>query len=73
MDSMKVEILQDGTIKADSGPISQQNHMTAEAFLRNVAQAGGTKQERKHKQGFIGAALHTMQHALGTAHDHHHH
>ena len=72
MDVIKIEVLEDGTIKAESGQVSQQNHQTAEAFLRNIAQAGGTKQERKHKQGFVGGLIHAAQHALGGHHHHHH-
>lgn len=70
-DEMKIEVLEDGTIKADSGPVSPQNHMSAEAFMRNVAQAAGGKQERKHKHGFIGGVLHAIQHATGASHHHH--
>jgi hypothetical protein len=44
--------------------------MNAEAFMRNIAQAAGGKQERKHKQGFAGAMLHRLQHAMGSGHSH---
>ncbi len=70
MDSMEITILDDGRIRVDTGPISQPNHMTAEAFLRNVALACGGQQERKHKHGVLGAAVHAVQHALGSGHDH---
>ena len=70
MDSMQITILEDGTIKIETDKISMQNHMTAEAFMRNVAQAGGTKQTQKHKQGLIDAAHHAIHHAIG---GHHHH
>lgn len=70
MDTLQVEVLPDGNIKVDSGPISQQNHMNAEAFMRSLAQVAGGKQERKHKQGFVGAMLHSMQHAMGKGHSH---
>ena len=69
-DEMNITILEDGTIKIDSGKISAQQHMTAEAFLRNISQACGGKQERKHKHGFIGQAVHALQHATGSAHKH---
>ena len=69
-DKLDVTVLEDGTIKVDSGPVSQQNHMNAEAFMRNIAQAAGGKQERKHKQGFAGAMLHRLQHAMGSGHSH---
>ena len=70
MDRIDIEVLADGTIKADTGAMSQQNHSNAEAFIRNLAQAGGAPQERKHKQGFVGAALHAVQHAMGKSHGH---
>jgi len=70
MDAMNVTILQDGTIKIETDRISQANHMTAEAFMRNMAHAGGAKQERKHKQGVIGAARHVLQHKFGMGHSH---
>ena len=70
MDLMNIEILDDGTIKIETDKISQQNHMTAEAFMRNINSACGGKQERKHKQGFIGSVRHSIQHALGHGHKH---
>jgi hypothetical protein len=51
MDTMKITILDDGKIKVETDAISQANHMTAEAFMRNMAQACGGKQERKQKHG----------------------
>jgi len=68
MDQMQITILEDGTIKADTGYISSANHSTAEAFMRNLAQAAGAPQTRKHKAGFIGAAIHAAQHALMGGH-----
>lgn len=70
MDSMNITILEDGTIKVETDKISQANHMTAEAFMRNMASACGGKQERKHRQGVIGAARHTLQHLMGYGHSH---
>jgi hypothetical protein len=70
MDSMQITILEDGTIKVETDKISQANHMTAEAFLRNVATAAGGKQERLHKSGVLGAIAHTLQHKLGMGHQH---
>ena len=67
---MNITILDDGTIKIETDAISQANHMTAEAFLRFVAQAGGTRQTQKHKHGMIGAARHAVHHAIGHAHKH---
>lgn len=71
MDTMNITILPDGSLKIETDKISQANHMTAEAFLRNVNNACGGTQDRKHKKGIIGAAIHAAQHALGTNHHHH--
>ena len=68
MDTMNVTILPDGSLKIETDRISQANHMTAEAFMRNVASAAGGKQQRKHKQGFLGAAAHAVRHGLGMGH-----
>jgi len=70
MDEMKITILDDGTLKIETDHISQANHMTAEAFMRHIATAGGATQTRKHKQGMLGAARHALQHALGKGHHH---
>ena len=70
MDTLQITILDDGTIKIDSGTISAANHMTAEAFLRNIATVGGATQERKHKHGILGAAVHALHHRFGMGHKH---
>lgn len=71
-DVIQITILADGTIRAETDKISPLNHATAEAFMREMATAAGGKQERKHKAGFIGAALHAAQHAFMGGHDHTH-
>ena len=68
MDEMKITILDDGSVKVETDQISQANHMTAEAFLRFVAQAAGGKQERRHKHGVVGAAVHAFNHLTGRSH-----
>jgi hypothetical protein len=68
MDAMNIEVLEDGSLRIDTGPISAVNHTTAEAFLRNISQACGGKQERRHKHGVIGADVHAIQHTLGHEH-----
>ena len=50
-DTMKIEILDDGTIKTTTDPISPANHQSAEQFLKQVtAFAGGdvSRQRRGH-------------------------
>jgi len=70
MDTMHITILDDGTIKAETDAISMANHANAEAFMRELATAAGGKQERKHRQGIIGAAIHAAQHAFMGGHGH---
>ena len=57
MDTMTITILDDGTIRTETDPVSQANHSNAEAFLRLVSELGGGKTERKRKHG------HTHTHA----------
>jgi len=70
MDQMKITILDSGVIKVETDRISQANHMTAEAFMRNMTTAAGGQQERKHKKGIFGAAAHAVKHSLGMGHRH---
>ena len=68
-DEMKITILEDGTIKCETDKVSQANHSTAEALLRNLQSAsGGGTQTRKHKAGVVGAIVHAWQHATGKSH-----
>jgi hypothetical protein len=76
-DVFNVEVLEDGTIKVDSGRVSAVNHLSAEGFLRfvNLA-AGGLRAVRTHKRGLVGAVVHQVQHVaagLGLGGGHHHH
>jgi hypothetical protein len=52
-DTMKIEILADGSIKTTTDPISAPNHSSAESFLKDVRTlAGGTvtrKARGKHQ------------------------
>lgn len=70
MDTMKVTILDSGIIKIETDQISQANHMTAEAFMRNVRKAAGGTTSRKNKGGVFGAARHAIKHGLGMGHKH---
>jgi hypothetical protein len=71
VDKITITILPDGTIKAETDKVSAINHASAEAFMRQLATAGGGQQTRKHKAGLLGAALHAIQHATG-GHGHSH-
>jgi hypothetical protein len=57
-DSMKITVLEDGTIKTETDKISAANHQSAEAFLSDVTKLSGGEMERQRKAG---------------AHHHHHH
>ena len=47
-DQVEITILEDGTIKVESGRISAANHMNAETFLREMSRlAGGPVTVRK--------------------------
>jgi hypothetical protein len=70
MDSMNITVLDDGTLKVETGPVSPLNHMSAEAFLRNIAQAAGGTQERRHQHGVLGATAHTLKHPFEIGHSH---
>jgi hypothetical protein len=70
MDTISIEILPDGSIKAVTDKIGAANHSTAEAFMRSLATAGGGEQTRKHKHGVLGAVIHAAQHAIGGTHKH---
>ena len=62
IDALKIEILDDGTIKTTSDEVSAANHDSAEQFLRAMARlAGGetTREARKDRKH-------------GHAHHHHH-
>ena len=57
-DILTIEILDDGTIKTTTDPISPANHQSAEAFLKGITQLAGGEmtREKRHKH-----------------HHHHHH
>jgi len=68
MEIMKIENLEDGSLKIDSGAVSGPNHVNAEAFLRELERLGGVKAERKHKHGILGNIVHMIQHTVGGTH-----
>jgi hypothetical protein len=66
IDTLIIEILEDGTIKTTSDTVSAANHESAEQFLRSVARlAGGetTREARKHvKHGHTHAHVQEKTH-----------
>ena len=51
MDTIKISILEDGTIKTETDKISGPNHQTAEMFLRGVQEKLGGDVTITHKHG----------------------
>lgn len=51
MDTLKIEILEDGTLKIEADKVSAPNHVGAESFLREVQKlaGGAVKITHKHK------------------------
>lgn len=74
-DTIRVSILDDGTMKIDTDAISMPNHTNAEGLVRQMTTLCGGKTEVKLKGAHLHNALH--QHASdGHTHDHgteHHH
>ena len=66
MDKVKIEILNDGTIKTSTDRISAPNHSNAEGFLSNMAKLTGGKVDRQRK----GSGHHTHTHEHGETHQH---
>lgn len=66
IDSLTIEILEDGTIKTTSDAVSAANHENAEQFLKALARlAGGetTREARKDvKHGHVHLHTHGKQH-----------
>lgn len=66
IDSLTIEILEDGTIKTTSNAVSAVNHENAEQFLKAMARlAGGetTREARKDvKHGHVHLHVHAKQH-----------
>jgi len=61
-DSITVEILEDGTIKVITDPISAANHSNAEQFLQFMARlAGGDTTRSRRKDRAVHTHHHTTQ------------
>ena len=61
MDTMKITVLPDGSLKVETDKVSAANHMSAEGFLREAGKLMGGKQERKRKIG----STHSHSHEHG--------
>jgi len=60
-DTINIEILADGTIKAETDKISGPNHLNADNFLKWIAEQAGGEKSRQRRG--------THSHS----HEHHHH
>jgi hypothetical protein len=54
IDQLKIEILEDGTIKTTSDEVSAANHETAEQFLRAMARLAGGETVRESRKDIKG-------------------
>jgi hypothetical protein len=62
-DDIEIEILEDGTIKSSTNPISGANHANAEQFLKQMATlAGGTTERKRKGSGHHHHGAHTHEH-----------
>lgn len=54
-DAIKVEILDDGTIKIETDPISPANHLSAEQLLDAISRLSGGEvtKTKKHSHGHV--------------------
>lgn len=70
LDDIAIEILEDGTIKVTTNPVSGPNHASAEAFLREMSKLAGGETTRTRRSD-----AHTHQHGHIHSHDggHTHH
>ena len=50
-DTIIITVLDTGLIKTETDKVSQPNHSSAEAFLREVGRLAGGRVEKKHKHG----------------------
>lgn len=64
-DIMEIEILEDGTIKTTTDPISGANHANAEQFLKFVGQMTGGEMKRERRAQRTQATTHTNTQKAG--------
>ena len=71
IDQLKIEILEDGTIKTTSDEVSAANHDTAEQFLRAMAHLAGGETVREDRTDIKGHHHHVHDHKDGQLHHGH--
>ena len=66
-DRIQIEILDDGTIKSTTAPVSPENHASADAFMKNLGKLTGGPVHREAR----GTVAHTHHHhETGVTHSH---
>ena len=63
VDEIQIEVLEDGTIKSTTDPISGANHANAEQFLRQMATLAGGDTTRTRKAGHTHHGAHSHDHS----------
>ena len=69
-DTIAIEILDDGTIKVTTDPISGPNHLNAEQFLRLLAELAGGETTRTRR--VIASLAHVLAAHTHDGHTHSH-
>lgn len=72
IDTLNIEILEDGTIRTTTDAVSGANHANAEQFLKFMATLSGGETQRA-KRGDVQAHTHHHHHHEDHDHDGHHH
>ena len=60
-DTIKIEILEDGTISIDTDSISGQNHVSADSFLAEITKLAGGERVTNKKRVKGAYAVHTHE------------
>lgn len=66
-DRIQIQILDDGTIKSTTDPVSPENHAAADAFMKDLGKKTGGTVHREAR----GTSAHTHHHVdTGVTHSH---
>ena len=68
IDTLAIEILEDGTIKTTSDAVSAANHESAEQFLKAVARLAGGETTRETRRDVKHGHVHTHAHGKERLH-----
>lgn len=59
MDNIKINVLEDGTIRSETDPVSGANHSNAEEFLNQMSKLAGGESNRVKRGGHHNMGTHT--------------